>query len=474
MLVRNSNNNAGLMRVPFAFAGHCTRIPTLQHSRKENILTSLNSTSETVTEKSVYRKLNRRLLPFLLLCYTFAYLDRVNVGFAKLQMQEDIPGFSEAAFGLGAGLFFLAYACLEVPSNLLMHRIGARKTITRIMVLWGLTSASTLFVTNVETFFVLRILLGIFEAGFAPGIILYLTYWYPARRMGAVMGIYMLAGPIGSIVGAGASAAIISGFHGIGGLEGWQWMFLLQGLPAVVLGFVFWKVMADRPEDVSWLTRQEKSVVSDAVGEGQTRHHASRFADILREPAVYLMSLAYFGLMCGIYAVSFWLPTILADNGVTSTIQLGIYASIPYVLTIPVMILLSRRSDRLRERKWHIVIPAAFAAVGLTVAAYTASSFVISFVALCVAICSAWGAYTVFWALPSHHFSGTAAAGGIALINTIGILGGFFAPTLMGWVKELTGSTQGGLMTMVVLMLGSIAAMLLLPIALRKRTEVTA
>lgn len=423
----------------------------------------------SVSEESVFRKVNRRLLPILLLCYTFAYLDRVNIGFAKLHMQEDIPLLTEAVFGIGAGLFFLAYACLEIPSNMLMHKVGARRTITRIMILWGLTSSSMLFVRDETSFYILRILLGIFEAGFAPGIILYLTYWYPARRMAAVMGIYMLAGPIGSILGSGVSAAIIAATDNIGGLAGWQWMFLIQGLPCVLLGYVFWKAMADRPADAPWLTEQEKSIVAKAIDETAAKQTTHKFIDALREPSVYVMAAAYFGIMCGIYAVSFWLPTILKDNGIQSTFAIGMLTAIPYLLTIPAMILLSRSSDRHQERKWHAVVPSLVAAAGLTVAAFTASNFLLSFVALCIAVCAVWGAYTVFWAVPSQHFGGTAAVGGIAFINTIGILGGFVAPTIMGFVREATGSTQGGLLTMVGLLFMSIAALLFLPVVLRHR-----
>jgi sugar phosphate permease len=428
-----------------------------------------NGNLAVVSEKSVFRKVNRRLLPILLLCYTFAYLDRVNIGFAKLHMQEDIPLLTEAVFGVGAGLFFLAYACLEIPSNMLMHKVGARRTITRIMILWGLTSSSMLFVRDETSFYVLRILLGIFEAGFAPGIILYLTYWYPARRMAAVMGIYMLAGPIGSILGSGVSAAIIAATDNLGGLAGWQWMFLIQGLPCVLLGYVFWKSMADRPADAPWLSDEEKSIVAKAIDETKAEQTTHKFIDALREPSVYVMAAAYFGIMCGIYAVSFWLPTILKDNGIQSTFAIGMLTSIPYLLTIPAMILLSRSSDRHQERKWHAVVPSLVAAAGLTVAAFTASNFLVSFVALSIAVCAVWGAYTVFWAVPAQHFGGTAAVGGIAFINTIGILGGFVAPTIMGFVREATGSTQGGLLTMVGLLFMSIAALLFLPVVLRNR-----
>lgn len=417
----------------------------------------------TGKEAAVFKKINRRLLPFLLICYTFAYLDRVNIGYAKLHMQAEIPGLTEAVFGVGAGLFFLAYAGLEIPSNLLMNRIGARKTITRIMVLWGFTSAAMLFVTNETTFYVLRILLGIFEAGFAPGIILYLTYWYPAKRMASVMGIYMLAGPIGAILGSAGSAMIIAVTDDLGGLAGWQWMFLIQGLPCVVLGLLFWKFMVDRPEHASWLSDSERSIVSSRLASTRSNHHTSSFLVALKNPTVYVMAIAYFGIMCGIYAVSFWLPTILLENGITDTFDNGLLSSVPYLVTIPVMVLLTRSSDRFGERTWHSLIPTLVGIIGLVTATFLASNFIVSFIALILAIAGIWGAYTVFWAVPAQHFGGTAAAGGIAFINTIGILGGFVAPTLMGFVKETTGSTHNGLLTMVGLLVVSVAGLIVLP-----------
>src|SRR5699024_6219090 len=250
---------------------------------------------------------------------------------------EDIPALTEAVFGIGAGIFFLAYALLEVPSNLLMHRIGARRTITRIMVLWGLTSSAMMFVNNEITFYILRVLLGIFEAGFAPGIILYLTYWFPAKRMAAVMGLYMLAGPIGSIFGSAGSALLIDALDGAAGLSGWQWMFPIQGLPCVLLGIIFWKMMKDHPKDVNWLTTKEKQLLNEDLDQTTDGQHTSDFLQALKHPTVYVMSIAYFGIMCGIYAASFWLPTILRDNGITDNLTNGLLSSIPYAITIPVM-----------------------------------------------------------------------------------------------------------------------------------------
>ncbi|GAA3725009.1 sugar phosphate permease [Spinactinospora alkalitolerans] len=411
-------------------------------------------------EAAVYRKVGRRLLPFLLLCYTFAYLDRVNIGFAKLHMQDDI-GLSEAAFGLGAGLFFLAYAFLEIPSNLLMEKIGAKRTITRIMVLWGLASAAMAFVQDETSFYVLRVLLGVFEAGFAPGIILYLTYWYSAKRMAAAMGVYMLAGPIGSILGSGFSALIISGFDGIAGLSGWQWMFLVEGIPCVFLGYLFWRTMADRPQEADWLSAREKEVIGEAVSRSRSQTTHS-FAAALRNAQIYVMSVAYFGMMCGIYAISFWLPTTLQENGVEGTLTIGFLTAVPYVFAIAAMVVLGRSSDRFQDRRWHTIVPTVVAGAALLVSAMAGHVLVLSFGAMIIAVAAVWAAYTVFWAVPAEHFGGTAAAGGIALINTVGILGGFASPYLIGLVKEATGSTQIGLLVMVGLLAASTVALLLI------------
>ena len=265
----------------------------------------------------LYRKITWRLLPFLLLCYVFAYLDRIN-GFAKLQMQQDI-GISDAVYGLGAGIFFLGYVMFEVPSNLLLARIGARRTISRIMVLWGLTSASMLFVQGEWSFYVLRFMLGVFEAGFAPGMIFYLTYWYSQSRMAGVMAVVMLAGPIGGIVGGPVSAWIMTAFSGAHGLDGWQWMFLLEGLPCVLIGIVAYRYLDDKPAQAKWLSAEEKALLAADLDARSGQQHA--FRQVLRDPAIYGMALTYFCLICGIYAVSFWLPTLLKLAGVKDTMK---------------------------------------------------------------------------------------------------------------------------------------------------------
>lgn len=391
----------------------------------------------------LYRKITWRLLPFLLLCYVFAYLDRINIGFAKLQMQQDV-GISDAVYGLGAGIFFLGYVLFEVPSNLLLTRIGARRTISRIMVLWGLTSASMLFVQGEWSFYVLRFMLGVFEAGFAPGMIFYLTYWYSQSRMAGVMAVVMLAGPIGGIVGGPVSAWIMTAFSGAHGLDGWQWMFLLEGLPCVTLGAVAFYFLDDRPAEARWLSAEEKALLAaDLDTRGAQQKHA--FSQVLRDPAIYGMALTYFCLICGIYAVSFWLPTLLKLAGVQDTMEIGLYSAIPYVAAAVFMLWFARSSDRMQERRWHTLAPALMAGLSLCVATAAPTQFALSLTAITLATGFMWAAYTVFWAIPSQYLKGQAAAGGIALINSIGLLGGFLSPSIIGWSKQVTGSLAGGL-----------------------------
>ncbi|MGY8525305.1 MFS transporter [Paracidovorax citrulli] len=398
----------------------------------------------------VYRKISLRILPFLLLCYVFAYLDRVNIGFAKLQMQQDV-GLSDAIYGLGAGIFFLGYVMFEVPSNLLLARIGARRTISRIMVLWGITSACMLFVHDATSFYVLRFLLGVFEAGFAPGMIFYLTYWYGGARMARVMAVVMLAGPIGGMAGGPVSTWLMTALAGAHGLAGWQWMFLVEGLPCVLLGVVAYFYLDDKPAQARWLTDRERRLLADDIGTTQAGGHHS-FRTVLRDPRIYALAFGYFCLISGIYAVSFWLPTILKGAGVTSTLAIGMYSAVPYVAAAVFMFVFARSSDRRQERRWHSAMLAFVGAGALAAAAVTADNLMLSLVTITVATASMWAAYTVFWAMPAEYLKGTAAAGGIALINSIGLLGGFVSPTLIGYVKGLTGSMEGGLLSMVVLL----------------------
>lgn len=405
---------------------------------------------------ALYRKIDLRILPFLLVCYLFACLDRVNVSFAKLHMQSDL-GLSDAAYGLGAGIFFIGYALFETPSNLLMIRIGARKTLSRVMILWGITS-SCMFLVNSETsFYALRFLLGVFEAGFAPGMIYYLTLWYGRDRLGRVMAFTMLAGPISGIIGAPLSTWIMSEFADVGGLRGWQWMFLIEGIPAVMLGLLALKLLSDTPAKAIWLSAKEKAAHARLVNRDAGGHHALGAA--LRDPRIYLMALGYFCLICGIYAMNFWLPTIIRDNGVDNLMTIGVLTAIPYAVAILFMLALGRSADRLNERRWHTAVPAVLAAVCLGAATLFKGSLGASLTCLALGTALLWAAYTVFWSIPPQYLKGTAAAGGIAVINTIGLLGGFVSPTLIGLLKSHTGQAESGILAMVAII--AVGALLL-------------
>ncbi|WP_186165835.1 MFS transporter [Burkholderia gladioli] len=394
---------------------------------------------------SLYAKVNLRLLPFLLLCYLFAYLDRVNVGFAKLQMQQDLA-LSDAAYGVGAGIFFIGYVLFEVPSNLLLPRIGARRTFSRILCLWGITSACMLFVRNVPMFYAMRFLLGVFEAGFAPGMIWYLSRWYGPSRMGRAIAIVFLAGPIGGIVGGPLSAALISTLDGRLGLAGWQWMFLVEGLPCVLLGLLTLRVLPDRAADARWLDAEEKQRIEAEIAAPHL--HERGFGRALRDLAIYRLAIAYFSLIAAIYAISFWLPTLLKARGATNLITLGWYSAIPYLAAAIGMTWIGRRSDRTGERRYHAVVPACAAALALAAATRFDAQLPIALALLTLATAALWMAYTVFWAIPSNFIKGAEAAGVIALINTIGLSGGFWGPAMIGWVKTATGSLDAGLLAL--------------------------
>jgi sugar phosphate permease len=390
---------------------------------------------------ALYHTLNWRLLPLLFIGYVFAYLDRINVGFAKLQMQSDL-GLSDAAYGAGAGIFFIGYVLFELPSTLMLPRIGARKTFSRILVLWGITSACMLFVRDVPTFYAMRFLLGVFEAGFAPGLIYYLSRWYGPNRMARAIAIVFIAGPVGGILGGPLSAWLITTLSGVGGMAGWQWMFLIEGLPCVFLGGLMYFTLADRPGDATWLSGADKALLEAELGTASTRSHS--FRAVLRDPKVYVLAAAYFCIIFSIYAMSFWLPAIIRSLGIDDTRQLGWYAAVPYIGAALGMYWIGRRSDRLGERRYHCAVPASVGAVVLMVYPLAGGNLVLSLALLTLSISMMFMAYTVLWAMPSEHIKGDAAAGGIALINTIGLSGGFWGPAMIGWAKTATGSLNTG------------------------------
>ncbi|MBP0593327.1 MFS transporter [Paraburkholderia sp. LEh10] len=411
-------------------------------------MTAIQTLKESDAVRALYNRLNWRLLPFLLACYMFAYLDRVNVGFAKLQMQSDL-GFSDAAYGVGAGIFFIGYVLFELPSNLMLPKIGARKTFSRILVLWGLTSASMLFVRNVPMFYAMRFLLGIFEAGFAPGMIYYLSRWYGPTRMARAIAIVFLAGPLGGVVGGPLSAWLMSALSGVYGLAGWQWMFLVEGLPCIVLGVLTLFVLSNRPADARWLSADEKQLLETETGVSEA--HNPSFKAVARDPRVYMLAFAYFSIIFPIYAISFWLPTLIKEQGVNDTLRLGWYVAIPYVAAGIGMYVAGRRSDRTGERRYHCAVPALVGAVLLVAAIFAQGNLIATLALLTAATATMWMAYTVFWAIPAEYIKGPAAAGGIALINTIGLSGGFWGPAAIGWARAATGNSHLALLVMAIM-----------------------
>ncbi|MGK9230940.1 MFS transporter [Inquilinus limosus] len=395
-------------------------------------------------EARVLRKITYRIIPFIMLLYFIAYLDRVNIGFASLTMNQDL-GFSPAVFGFGAGIFFLGYFLFEVPSNLILHKVGARIWIARVMVTWGLVSAAMAFVQGPTSFYILRFLLGAAEAGFFPGIILYLSYWFPAHRRAGVTALFMAAVPISSALGSPISGALLE-MHGLFGLAGWQWMFLIEALPAVVLGVVVLFYMTDRPEKASWLTAEERDwLVStmraeQAAKSGTASHSLWRgLADI----RVIALALVYFGTSAGLYTLGIWAPQIIKEFGLGS-LQVGFLNAIPPTLAVIGMVLWARRSDQTGERKWHVVGACLLASAGLVFAGFAATVAAV-LIALTLVNIGISASKPPLWSMPTAFLSGSAAAAGIATINSIGNLGGFVGPAMIGWIKGQTGSFAGGL-----------------------------
>jgi D-galactonate transporter len=401
-------------------------------------------------ETSTIRAISWRLIPFLVLAYFLAYLDRVNLGFAALTMNAELK-FSPTVFSWGAGIFFIGYFIFEVPSNLALEKFGASRWIARIMVTWGIISALMASVSGVWSFYGLRFLLGVAEAGFFPGIILYLTYWYPAEYRARFLAAFAIAVPVSTVIGAPISGLLL-GLDGLLGLKGWQWLFIIEGIPSVVLGIITWFYLTDRPEKADWLTPAQKAWLSSKleseIAAKQAAQHLS-LGQALASPKVLTLSLIYFGFVAALYGMQFWLPQIVKAFGFSNA-QTGFVIAVPYLFGTVAMILWARHSDATRERVMHVGAPLLLTAVALGVCGYMDNPYV-TMVALTVAAIGIFGTFAVFWTLPTAWLSGTAAAGAIALINSIGNLAGFGGPYLIGWVKEATGSTSTGLLVLAVL-----------------------
>jgi ACS family tartrate transporter-like MFS transporter len=396
-------------------------------------------------QRQTLERVTRRLIPFLFVLYIVAYLDRINVGFAALQMQADL-GFSDAVYGFGAGIFFLGYFVFEVPSNLILERVGPRFWISRIMITWGLVSSAMMFVRDAPTFYALRFLLGVAEAGFFPGVILYLTHWFPAAQRARAVAQFMTATALAGVIGGPVSGALLQ-LDGLAGLRGWQWLFLVEGLPAVLLGGVVWWTLTDRPEQAAWLAPDQRAwlagILAAERAATEQRHGASLWR-ALAHRRVWSLGLLYFTLVLGIYGVSLWLPQMVAARVGASELVLGFLVAIPYAVAALAMVLVGGHSDRSAERRWHIAGPALAGAAGLATSAALEQP-ALALAGLCLAALGIWSALGPFWALPTTFLSGSAAAGGIALINSLGNLGGFVGPWALGLLKQATGSFRAGL-----------------------------
>jgi MFS family permease len=402
-----------------------------------------NKTSPVVegaAYKAVFSKIDWRIIPLLLIAYMVAYLDRINIGYAQLQMKQTLP-FDDAVYGLGAGIFFVGYFLFEVPSNLLLERIGARKTLLRIMVLWGAAACAMMFVSTPFQFYVVRFLLGAFEAGFFPGVILYFTYWYPSVRRGQVIAIFMSATTIVSVIAGPLCGFILKYFDGFRGLHGWQWLFLVQGLPAIILGLLVFLLLKDKPDQASWLSKDEKAVLDDAFQhdvkdvEGEAE---GTFWQMLQDPKAYLLALVYFLLLGATYTMVFWLPTLIHSWGVKDFFLVGIYAGIPNAAGVIGMILIGRHSDKWHERRWHFAACVGIAAVGLFITTLLEGNLVGSILALSFAVIGIASATPLFFALTSEYLSAGAAAGGLAFISSLGNLGPALSPSINGFILRAT------------------------------------
>jgi ACS family tartrate transporter-like MFS transporter len=401
-------------------------------------------------EQRTIARVSARLVPFLITCYFVAYLDRVNVGFAALTMNKDL-GLSASNFGFGAGIFFLAYFFFEVPSNLFLERVGARKWIARIMFTWGLVSGATAFITGGFSFYLVRVLLGIAEAGFFPGIIFYLTLWFPSVYRARIIGYFMAAIPLSTVIGAPVSGLLL-GLDGWMGVKGWQWLFIVEAVPALVLSVVVYFYLTDRPADATWLEPQERAWLVNRLQQEQLQRQAVRHYSVteaLMNPKVLALSLVYFGIVATNYGLGFFLPQIVKAFGV-SNLQAGFVTALPYVVGTLGMVWWGRRSDRTLERRVHLAVPMFIASAGIGLSAMIDDP-TMKMLVLSVAGFGIYACLPVFWTLPTNFLCGAAAAGGIALINSIGNLAGFAGPYAMGLIRDMTGSYAGGLLLLAAL-----------------------
>jgi D-galactonate transporter len=409
--------------------------------RETNVNDSAMAARETPADRAMYSKISWRLMSLLLPAYVVAFLDRINIGFAQLQMKQTLA-FSDPVYAMGAGIFFIGYLLFEVPSNLVLEKIGARKTLLRIMVCWGIVAMAMMFVQTPTQFYVLRFLLGAFEAGFTPGVLLYLTYWYPSARRGRMIGVFLIGAIGASMIAGPLSGAIMKFLDGANGWHGWQWLFLVQGLPAPLLGLAAWLWLKDKPEQAGWLSADEKSSLRQQLdndrGTATQAAHGS-LGDMVRDPKVWVLSLAYVLVVAGTYAITFWTPTLIKSWGVSDVLTIGFYAALPQVCAMVGVVLMGRSSDRRGERRWHFAAAALMAVVGLGITTVTQGQLAASLAGLCVAVVGIASVPPIFFALTSEYLSRATVAAGIALVSSVGNLGGAISPSVTGAINAAAG-----------------------------------
>ncbi len=434
-------------------------------------------------ETATYAKVAKRIIPFLFICYIVAFLDRVNVGFAKLQMAPDLQ-FSDAIYGFGAGIFFIGYFIFEVPSNVILEKVGAKIWIARIMITWGIISSAFMFTNQIHwgviatmfnctdaefTFYFLRFLLGVAEAGFFPGIILYLTYWFPGPRRAKMVALFMTAIAISNVVGSPISGGIMQYMDGVIGLRGWQWLFLMEGIPSVIIGALVLVLLDDGPKKASWLTDQEKAMVTQRVAEDDAakselgkKHH---FLDAFKDGRVWALAIVYLCAVVGFYAVNFWMPTIIQELGIDKKdfLKVGLLSMIPWGVAAISMVVAGASSDRTGERRWHTAGSLLVSMVGLLGLALVGHAPIPSMIALTLVSAGLLCTVAIFWSLPTAFLSGTAAAAGIAWINSVGNLGGYFGPDLIGRIRTATNSTEAAFFALAAIAFIGAMIVLLLP-----------
>ncbi len=431
--------------------------------------TVFSSEVDTTVRKLAYRKIAFRLMPFLMLCYFCAYLDRVNVGFAKLQMMSDLQ-FSEAVYGLGAGIFFIGYFLCEVPSNIVLHKVGARRWIARIMITWGILSGCFAFVQTEWQFYTLRFLLGVAEAGLAPGLLLYLTYWFPSYRRARMTVLWFIAIPISGMIGGPLSGLIMDRMSGVHGWFGWQWMFVIEAIPTVIVGLLVLAVLKDSVQDANWLTQDEKNLVKQELAQdNQHKEGHASVKEFIADKRLWLLAGIYFCVVMGQYAITFWLPTLIRNSGISDNWHIGLLTSLPYMCAIVVMILAGRSGDHFQERRWHLIIPMCAGAIALTFATLFASNLTLSLICLCIAASGVLTASSLFWMLPTNFLGGVSAAAGIAAVNSFANLAGFCSPYLIGWVTTNTGSNAIGMFLITAVLIFGASLVLRVPAKLVNR-----